>query len=394
MPQLESHNTRADVKHCLGGHDSRRSASVSEARSPLAKAMVTLLGPDIEHRASLHEMLVETVSRINWLPDSASLNRSRKVHRRHRLGRLLDQFRGTSDSAFTDHVVKAIPNSDRQVIIAFWGTIPLPDVVAIKKAKPNVKIVLMLLCHPLALSTTGICRQNFFMRRAARYLDGIIYPSEDMASYFLNHVLVRHALPGVVIPPCWPKRIQAVATYSQPRATANLIYVGRTDLSERTVNAADDLRHLMGQLLDAGIEVHHGYSRETDDGHQRRKCFPLVDLPGVVRMMGQFDASLVAYNTEACSRDDRFRLTVPDRLITSVTAGVPIAIPKEGYSASKAYLKSYPAVIEFDSADSLARTLADRPLIASLRNAAWKARLNYTAAGYGRALQQFLEDLF
>ena len=62
----------------------------------------------------------------------------------------------------------------------------------------------MALCYPLALTRLGISRQNFFMRRAAQFLDGFLFPSEEMRCYFLDNVLDRHAPPTVVIPPCWP----------------------------------------------------------------------------------------------------------------------------------------------------------------------------------------------
>lgn len=93
------------------------------------------------------------------------------------------------------------------------------------------------------------------------------------------------------------------------------------------------------------------------------------------------------------ARADRFHLTVPDRLITSVAAGVPIALPKRGYSAAKSYLKDYPAVIEFESPSELAQTLVDRPRISGLRDAAWISRQRDAASQHGGDLQRFLERL-
>ena len=67
--------------------------------------------------------------------------------------------------------------------------------------------------------------------------------------------------------------------------------------------------------------------------------------------------------------------------------------PQEASLAAKEYLKDYPAVIEFDSPEQLARVLADRSYIARLRQAAWNARQNYSAARHGADLQRFLEQL-
>lgn len=351
-----------------------------------------LLGPEIEHRDSLREMLEGRVHRIAWIPDSQSFQRTRNTPR-GKASRLLDQLWGTRDRDYLKAALQTIDESESRFIIAYWGTAPLPDLVAIKKARPQLKIVLMLLCYPLALTTLGIYRQNLYIRRAAPYLDGIMYPSEEMAEYFRTRVLGRRAVPSVVIPPCWPADYQATARPQPIQERPNILYVGRTDLGRSTIHVADDIRPLMRAILDSGIVLYHGYSPETDDGHPNRQPFRAVPLPDLVKSMAAYDASLMVYNTEACARDDRFALTVPDRLITSVAGGVPVAIPARGYAASKSYLKDYPAVIAFDSSAELQSVLADRARVADLRNAAWDARRNYTARRQGPALCAFLNGL-
>jgi hypothetical protein len=149
----------------------------------------------------------------------------------------------------------------------------------------------------------------------------------------------------------------------------------------------------MQSVLNAGIELHHAYSPETDDGHPLRKSFAPVKNDELSNFIGTFDASLIAYNTSACECADRFELTVPDRLISSVTAGIPIAIPRQGYSASKAYLRHYPAVIEFDNAEELHRTLSNRLAMAKLRQIAWDSRCYYTAEQQAVDLGSFLGTL-
>lgn len=231
------------------------------------------------------------------------------------------------------------------------------------------------------------------MRRAERLLDGILFPSEEMRSYFFDRVFTSRAPPSIVIPPCWPARFQATIRRESTGNHARLIYAGRTDLGGRTIHAADDIRPLMRAILDAGIELHHAYSIETEDGHPRRRMFRPLPLPDLVEFMGGFDASLLAYNTAVCRRADRFLLTIPDRLITGVAAGIPVAIPRIGYSAAKSYLKKYPAVIEFSTAIDLMEMLADRQLVARMRDAAWASRQCYTALRYGNDMVMFLKCL-
>ena len=357
-------------------------------------ASVTLLGPEVEHRDSLDEMLGGWTSRLNWLPDSVSFREGRGGETQGRFARLVDQLAGTRDPAYHDFVVKALDDSGTQLIIAYWGTLPLADLAAIKKALPNIIIALMVLCYPLSFNALGITRQNFFMRRASRFLDAFLCPSQEMISYLGDRVIANQKVSAFMLPPCWPASFQSATLPQPPRTVPNIIYVGRTDLSGATIHKGDDNRRLLRELLESGIEVHHVHSPETDDGHPLRRPFRPLPLAGLVEFMGGFDASLVAYNTAACARKDRFQLTVPDRVITSAAAGVPIAVPKQGYSATKSYLNGYPALIEFESADDLSQTLADRQRISSLRSAAWSARSNYAAERHAESLQMFLAELF
>ena len=371
-----------------------RLTSEQSSRSRLAKIPVTFLGPEIEHRDSLAEMLEGRTGGLNWVPDSFSFLKRHRERPRARLVRLVDQIRGTSDRGYLTYATRALDESASRLIIAYWGTIPLPDLLAVKKARSDQKLVLMVLCYPLALTRLGISRQNFFMRRAARFLDGFLFPSEEMRTYFRDNVFDGLAPPTAVIPPCWPATFQASTRSLPAENTPNLIYAGRTDLAGKTIHPGDDIRDLMRSILQSGIELHHVYSPETDDGHPRRRLFQPLSLSGLIGLMSSFDASLIAYNTGACARDDRFRLTVPDRLVTSVAGGVPIAVPRQGYHAVKSYLKDYPAVIEFDSAGELADRLADRQLVFRLRNSAWAARRSYVAKEHGATLQGFIEELF
>lgn len=354
---------------------------------------VALLGPDIAHRESLIEMLSGQDSRVCWVPDSLTFHARGKSGKRRRLDRFANQILGTRDAEYLRHVTRVLDESDARVVIAYWGTLPLADLAAIRRVRPDLRLVLMVLCYPLAFSAAGVYRQKFYMRRALRFLDGMLYPSEEMANYFGERVFAGSAPPAMVLPPCWPSSFQSRVRRPCSEPSPNLVYAGRTDLSARTIHEGDDIRPLMHQLLEAGINLHHVYSPETDDGHPRRKPFQPLPLHQLIEFMGAFDASLVAYNTEVCRRDDRFQLTVPDRLITSVSAGIPIAVPSRGYSGAKSYLREYPALIEFDSAEDLANTLVNQPHINNLRDAAWNSRQAYAAIRHSDKLRRFLATL-
>jgi hypothetical protein len=355
---------------------------------------ITLLGPDIEHRDSLAEMLEAGANRVDWLPDSISFLRGRNLRSRGPLARVVEQFGGTTHQEYLSYIDETLDASKAQVLIAYWGTIPLGDLVAIKKRRPCLKIVLMILCYPLAVSRIGIVRQNIYMNNALKFVDGVIFPTTEMEAYFRDRFFRRRSPQSVVVSPCWPVAFQSEKRPEAIGDIPNLIYTGRTDLSGKTIHPGDDIRMLMQEILDSGIELHHVYSPETNDEQPRRRTFRPLPLLKLIEFMGRFDASLVAYNTSACPRDDRFQFTVPDRLITSVCAGVPVAIPKQGYAGAKSYLKDYPAVIEFESPSFLAKALADRDRITKLKDEAWGARHRYNSKRHGPVLTAFLQRIF
>lgn len=359
----------------------------------------TLLGPDIEHRRSLEAML-DTRCAVSWMPDSSSFFRDRPVTLARRLQRAFDQFGGTRDPAFRQALLRHLDEHRTEVVVAYWGTNPLADLLAIRQLRPGIRLVLMVLCYPLALDELGVRRQHWMLRRAAPHLDGVLFPSEAMRGHFQAHRLLQRAgreVADLVLPPCWPASFQPPLEADTPPAPAssgpNLIFVGRTDLSHPTIHAADDLRGPMRELLAQGIELHHVHSPETDDGHPLRRPFAPDSQTGLLARMARHDASLILYNTAACERADRFDLTVPDRLISSVAAGVPIALPARGYRAAHDHLADHPAVISFESFTDLARQLADRPRIAAMRQAAWQGRSRHAAEWQGPRLCRFLEEL-
>jgi hypothetical protein len=357
---------------------------------------VTLLGPDIDQKKSLEAMLTGRVSKLTWLPDSITMQGDQPMTLAQRVRRSLDQLTSTHDKTFVERACRHLEENSTDIVIGYWGTMPLADLAAIKRLKPNVKTVLLLLCFPLALDNVGVKRQYWKMRHAARSLDAIVFSSKAMQAYFHDDVLGKRGknIAEVILKPCWPRSYQCAARQGRELLDRpNLIFVGRTDLSSRTIHAADNLQSLMAEILENKIELHHARSPETTDGHPYRRPFDALDQGELIAKMAEHDASLIVYNAAACQRTERLEFTVPDRLLTSVAAGVPIAIPSVGYTGPKQYLADYPAVLQYDSVPHLKQQLADRERMQVLHQAAWKARDLYTAEAQGHILAQFLASL-
>ncbi|MBB1472359.1 glycosyltransferase [Luteimonas sp. MC1782] len=368
----------------------------TEAMAPqagLRQVRACVIGPDIMHRESLLAMFASLSIEATSTDDSHTFLSRAGGDGRGRLARAMDIAWGTRDPSWMRHVLDAIDASRADVLVFHWGTLPLSDIVAIRRARPALRTMLMLLCFPLALSPAGIKRQHLVLRRCLPSIDALICPTPEMADYLRRRVLGRHRTRIGVVAPCWPDAVRPTRRAAGERTRPNLVYVGRTDLSGKTVHGADDIRVLMRSLLDAGIELHHARSPETEDGHPNRVHFrPLTNLQ-LMQGMAAFDASLIAYNLDACSRTDRFDLTVPDRLISSVLGGTPVALPRDGYAASKTYLRDHGAMLTFASAHDLYRQLSDRGRMAELKEVAWDARNRFVAERQAGALAGLLGEV-
>lgn len=359
------------------------------------KPSITLLGPDIDHRKSLEVILAKMTPKVAWIPDSNSYLGGKSRTLQQKLRRAFDQLTYTRQTDFHEATAKHLQEHQTDLVIAYWSTNPLADIAAVRRMRPSAKILLMVLCFPLAMDHKGVRRQHWLMRRAAHNIDGIIYSNAAMQEYFETRVYqgLKTIPRGLILNPCWPASFQAPKPKDISLESPNLIFAGRTDLSHHTVHEADDLRPLMGEILKNQIHLYHVRSPETTDGNPFRHPFEPTTQANLIATMAAHDASLIAYNAQACQSTDRLELTVPDRLLTSVAAGVPIAIPSVGYTGPKQYLKNYPAVIEFSDAADLYRQLADRDRITAMRKAAWEARKNFSAEAQSPVLNGFIQKM-
>ena len=354
---------------------------------------MALLGPNIEHKVSLEEMLAGRARTVVWIPDSNSFSAINETTHGRRLSKMTDAIIGTRSKDYLDHALSIIDENSIDTVIGYWGSIPFPDLIALKKKRPHLKMVTFLLCFPLSLNSLGIRKQLFGLGNVGRYLTGIIYPSSAMASYVARKVGLSKNVKSVIVPPAWSEEFLEDITTDASLENPNLVFLGRTDLSGVTIHPADDIRSIMLNLMDAGIHLNHAFSPETKDNHRHRHLFEPRPVRPLIHFASRFDASLIVYNLAHCGDTSRFENTVPDRLLSSVAAGLPIALPVEGYSGCKEYLKDYGATFTFRSPEHLKSLLSDTDRVRELKGVAVSNRHHYTAQKVGRNLSSFLLSL-
>jgi hypothetical protein len=353
------------------------------------------LGPPIDHRDVLGKAMAGQGYPLTLIPDSMTWGNDVSAQARPggalgRLQRIRQQFAGTRDRGYLDHALQLIDSNAINTVIAYWGTLPLPDMIGLKRARPSLRFVLHLLCHPLGLTRGRIALQDLIFRNAIDSVDAMLYSSTAMQRYVEHKVLGGRRIPGLLYKPCWTSDYLADDPPMEPRERPNVVFLGRMDWKH--AQPSDNVRQLLTELMDQGIDVHFSRSRDGSIAHPNAIPFEPLPLMQVPTFASQFDASLVAYNMAAAPCPYRFENTVPDRLITSVCAGIPIAVPAKGFSGSKEYLEELGAVIVYESAADLAEKLRDRETMRQLRAMARRNNSLYTAERRIPELLRFLGD--
>lgn len=359
----------------------------------LRTAVIGYLGATGDHRLNFVRLLRAAGREPPCFDDSVTFRVARDGRRAAglagRLGRAADQWFGTWDAEYVEYLVAGIDAAQVDCLVGYWGTDPLGDLIAVKRRRPNLKVVLNVLCHPTGLAPGKVGIQNRLMHRAARFLDGLIFPSRAMQAYFARHVLGTRRVASVVLRPLLARSLHPNGPLPSPVPGPSLVFLGRMGASE-TTQPTDDVSGEIDRLLASAVHVYHHETKVPLPVHPYRHTFGYMALADVTTYSRQFDASLIVYNTSACRCDVRFRLVVPDRLIASVAAGVPVAIPRHGYEAAKEYLRDYRAVIEYDSPEELKSALADRDRVRALKLSADADRVNYVADDELDRLADFL----
>ena len=308
-----------------------------------------------------------------------------------RLGRVRDQIFGTGNKEYLRQAVEAIDGGSINTVLAFWGTGPIAEIKALKRLRPKVNFVLSLLCHPLGLTPIKVRTQHMILGGGMGSLDGLIVSSGVMRRYVAEHIRGGARVKTLVWPPFWSKEYGATNASSAVAERPKVLFMGRMDWrrGQPTDNVEAPLRELMAE----GIDVH--FSRSGEGGVAEAHGFPFDPVP--IRQMADFaapfDASLIVYDLSRAKVTDRFEVTVPDRLITSACAGIPIALPAEGYAACREYLEPYGAVIEYTSMAHLAGQLRDRERVARLKETARRQSQLYRAERVLPELLRFLDQL-
>ncbi len=303
--------------------------------------------------------------------------------------RISNKMFGVSDEQYRSKILDFVDKGGINCVLSYWGLIPAKDIIALKKARPQTRVILNILCHPMGLTSAKITFQNTYFKYLTKYLDGVIYSSDAMKKYFDKNILTGDTMPGIVLSPLISVDDFSDKMHDPCPNQPNIVFLGRTDWWD--AQPSDNMRDIFNSILQSKIHLYHCDQGEKFQPSEYRHLFPPMKMPVLKNFATQFDVSLMMYNLDACKRDDRYRITIPDRLISSVAAGIPVAIPREGYEACKDYLKEYKAVLEFDTVHDLKEQLNDRKNIDELKRTARENNRKYIDGSHVNELYDFIK---
>ena len=326
---------------------------------------IAYLGPRTIHNYFLRSSFRNLNINYIYIPDYITyLHDNMNIIGHSIISRVASQVHGVGNPQYLEHLRRILVDNNIDTIYAHWGTIPLPEIISIRKLKFNVKIFINVLCHPLGLDHLKVFSQNMVYRRAVQFCDGIVLPSQKMMDYFESKIFGKSKVDRLVFPPYFSSDFYPCDRISKCSYVPNLVFLGRTDWWAG--QPTDDVSVILDTLCKMNIHIYHSQSDNKFSDTKYIHIYNSKSFKDIVRYATQFNASLVTYNLEKCQCTARFEGTIPDRLITSVAAGIPVAIPSRGYDACREYLSEYEATVEFDSLNDLALKLSDRVAMESL----------------------------
>lgn len=247
-------------------------------------------------------------------------------------------------------------------VFAHWGVGVLPEIALAKSIAPNIPVILNMETFPT--SPSSWMRETLeveVFKRMAKYLDGLIIPTREMAD------LIYDLAPATKQRPCWIKPMYYPVEYapknSLPRLSEmdgkpHVVFMGQFD----TRHSINDVRGELLSLAQAGIVVHCAAMEGLY--HHNIVSFEPFDGTALVSgalttFMTQFDACLVTYHLPEASNRIRFRTSLPARFLISLAAGLPIILPRGVFRAMESFVEKERVGFAFGNIEELYLALTD-----------------------------------
>lgn len=263
-----------------------------------------------------------------------------------------------------------------EVVLGWWGRGVLHALQDLRRPLPGAALLHVVDTFPDAANGASAAREVLRYRRAASAVDGWVHYSPRMRAAFVRRIpAVRHD-PWVAIWEAFPSTAFSKGRVGAERTgRPTLVYSGRTDLLWGTTwrMAKDAQGAFLIELGRLGVQVIVSAWDQADQRGHRFDTYPRFSnvelLDGTfARHMDVYDAQLVSYREANRTIRRRVGAGLSTRLASALTSTTPVAVSQSSTFVLEEWARTgRPWGFAFDSPESLAAVLHDRPALGRMR---------------------------
>lgn len=263
--------------------------------------------------------------------------------------------------AFSQKFVPILRQNKLDFVFAHWGVGVLPEVALVKSIAPELPVILNMETFPTAPS--GGLRETteqYILKRMAWAIDGLVIPTDEMASLIYKLVPSMEKKPIYTKPFYYPKEFAPTEFLKKLSAIdqrPHVVFMGQFD----TRYLMNDVRQEILALANVGIIVHCARTFNLEHPNVVQfEPFSGEDLVSgkLTSYMTQFDACLVTYKTEM-RPPLRFKTSLPSRFLIALAAGVPVVLPRGKFKAMQSFIEQEGIGLAYSDVKELYLTLMD-----------------------------------
>ena len=240
------------------------------------------------------------------------------------------------------------------ILYSSWSSMVILDTYFIKKRFPKLIWIHRYLIYPASLSSLKINIENFIIKKYTKYINHIIFHTEEMENYFIKYVNNKFNDSSLLFEKFNSSYFLENERYFNPNSKKfKLIFLGTV-----IPNTANDVLKEI-EYLAKDIEIYINIKNEFKYliSEKNIKFFDRKEIGKELNQYIQkFDGILALYNSNTVNKE-RINLVIPNRITLGIPAIKRFFIPENQLNASKKLLKSYDMVYEYRDCNDLVHSL-------------------------------------
>jgi len=249
-----------------------------------------------------------------------------------------------------DLIEKIILKHKINILYSSWSSMVILDTFFIKKRFPNLKWIHRYLMYPASLNKLKINIENFIMKKYTKYIDHIIFHTDEMKDYFvenINNHIEHYTVQFEKFNNSY--FLDDKEYFNIQNNKFSLIFLG--SIIPNTEN--DILKELESLPIEIDIYIN---IRDEFKYLIKNKNIKFFDRKKIGKELTQyiqnFDGILALYNQKSIDKE-RINLVIPNRITLGIPALKRFFIPNNQLTSSRKLLKSFDLLCEYSDNSTL-----------------------------------------